>query len=87
MRPYRDAFNFSMKFLGALFLTGFLCNQFSPALPGHVLGFVMIFSALSVMYFVLIKLLKRYIAFYCDVAAIRAEVKKPYVEVKTPYEG
>jgi len=85
MRPYRDAFKFSMKFLGALFLTGFLCNQFSPALPGHVIGLIMIFSTLNVMYFVLIRLLKRYIAFYCDIAAIRAEVKMPYGEVKTPY--
>ena len=78
MRPYRDAFKFSMKFLGALFLTGFLCSQFSPALSGHVLGLIIIFGSLFVMYFVLIKLLKRYIAFYCDIAMIHAEVKTPY---------
>ena len=80
MRPYRDAFKFFLKYLGAVMLTSFLLLPMNKTLSNELLGLVVICGPMVAMYPILVRLLKRYIAFYCDVATIRAEVKMPYGE-------
>ena len=88
MTPYRDAFKFFLKYLGTLLLTWLLiCYPLMDMISESVLGTIMLFGPWFMMYFLLVRLLKRYIAFYDDIIAIRAEVKMPYGEVKTPYSS
>ena len=76
MRLYRDAFKFFLKYFGTLVLTWLLiCLPLMNTVSESVLGFIMLFGPWFMMYFVLVKLLKRYRAFYCDITKIRAEVK------------
>ena len=76
MIPHRDAFKFFLKNFGTLVLTCLLiCFPLMDTVPEPVLGTIMLFGPWFMMYFVLVKLLKRYRAFYCDITEIRAEVK------------
>ena len=91
MRPYRDALKFFGKYLALIGIIYFLCIPIGGILERHlstvVLGAIVIWAPFIVWYFLLVRLLKRYIAFYTEVTEIRAEVKKPYGEVKTPYSS
>ena len=85
MRPYRDAFKFFLKYVGAIVIVSLLCYQLP--VPEHIKGLMVLFGPWIGMYGPLVRLLKRYIAFYNSIAAIRAAVKIPYGEVKAPYSS
>ena len=82
MRPYRDALNFFWKYLALAGIIYFLCIPIAAFLERHVppniLGLIIIFAPFIPWYFLLVRLLKRYIVFYTEMAEIRAEVKTPY---------
>ena len=86
MKPYQDALKFFLKYLGAVMLTSFLLMAMNKTLSNELLGLLVIFGPMVAMYPILVRLLKRYIAFYDDIATIRAEIKT-YGEVKTPYSS
>ena len=86
MRPYRDALKFFGKYLAIMGITALLMGSVEVFLEAHIpaptLGCVLIFGPFIVWYFLLVRLLKRYIDFYTDIKEIRAEIQTPYAGQK-----
>ena len=86
MRPYRDALKFFGKYLALVGIVYLLCIPVAALLESYVsttiLGCMIIWGPFTVWYFLLVRLLKRYVAFYTEMTEIRAEVKTPYSDNK-----
>jgi len=82
MRPYLDALKFFGKYLAIVgifcFLLGSIATFLEAHIPGHILGMIVIFGPFIAWYFLLVRLLKRYRDFYCEIKEIYADIKTPY---------